>query len=58
MGNNSGDSNFKYLKVWQKAVDFGVRIIQLVDKLNTDRKHFRLIENLEAASQSNIRQYC
>jgi four helix bundle protein len=44
--------SFEDLKVWQKAVEFAEGVIQLVDKLETPRKHFRLIEQLEAASTS------
>jgi len=30
---------FEELKVYQKALDFAVSIINVVDELNTDRKH-------------------
>ena len=43
---------FEELKVYQKALDFAVSIINLVDELDTHRKHYRLIEQLEACSTS------
>ena len=43
---------FEDLKVYQKAVDFAVSVIDVIDELDTPRKHFRLIEQLEAASSS------
>lgn len=43
---------FKELKVWQRAVDFAVDVIDLTENLNTAGKHFRLIEQVEAASAS------
>lgn len=44
--------SFQDLDVWQKAVEFANEVISVVDKLNTDRKHFRLIEQLESAVTS------
>ena len=44
--------SFEDLKVWQKAIDFAEGVIRLIDKLETSRKHYRLIEQLEAASTS------
>ena len=44
--------SFKDLKVWQKAVEFADEVISVVDRLNTGRKHFRLIEQLESAVTS------
>ena len=43
---------FKELKVWQKSIDFADTVIDLIDNLETDRKHFRLIEQLESAVAS------
>lgn len=40
---------FKDLDVWRKAVKFAEAVISVTEKLDTDRKHFRLVENLEAA---------
>ena len=46
--------NFSYenLKVYQKSLDFSVMVIHTVETLNTDRKHYRLIEQLESAATS------
>ena len=44
--------SFEDLKVWKKAVIFAEKIIQTIDEINTPRKHYRLIEQLESASTS------
>jgi four helix bundle protein len=43
---------YKDLMVWQKSIDLATTVIGLVDDLNTDRRHFRLIEQLESAVTS------
>jgi four helix bundle protein len=43
---------FEDLEVWQKPVKFVEDIITLTEDLNTNRKHYRLIENLEASAVS------
>jgi four helix bundle protein len=43
---------FKELKVWHKSVDFADKVIGVIDNLNSSRKHFRLLEQIEAASAS------
>ena len=43
---------FKELKVWQRSVDFATDVIQLISEVETDRKHYRLIEQLESSSTS------
>ena len=43
---------FKDLKVWQKGLYFANDVIDLTENLNTTRKHFRLIEQIEASSAS------
>jgi four helix bundle protein len=43
---------FKDLLVWQKAIDFADFVISLAENLNSDIKHYRLIEQLEAAAAS------
>ncbi len=43
---------FEDLEVWKKSIDFADQVIDLIESLDTDRKHFRLIEQLEAASTS------
>jgi len=44
--------SFEDLEVWQKAVDFADKVISFAEEIQTDRKHFRLIEQLESASTS------
>jgi four helix bundle protein len=43
---------FEDLEVWQKAIDFTNKVINISEEIKTDRKHYRLIEQLEAASTS------
>lgn len=43
---------FKKLKVWKRAVEFADLAITLTESLNTNRKHFRLVEQLESAAAS------
>ena len=43
---------FEDLDVWQKAVEFSRKIIDLTETIETNRKHYRLFEQLESASTS------
>lgn len=43
---------YKNLIVWQKSIDFAINVIDLIDKLDTDRRHYRLIEQLESSTTS------
>ena len=43
---------YEKLSVWDKAVDFAVEVINTVEAINTDRKHYRLLEQIEASSSS------
>ena len=45
-------SSYKDLVVWQKSMILVNDVIDLFDRLETDRKHYRLIEQLEAAVTS------
>ena len=45
-------SSYKDLIVWQKSMPFADQVIQLIDELETSRKHYRLLEQLEAAVTS------
>jgi four helix bundle protein len=49
---NKSQFSFENLDVWQKAVEFANMTISITEQLQTERKHFRLIEQLEAASTS------
>jgi four helix bundle protein len=44
--------SYKNLIVWQKGIEFAINVIDLVDCMETDRKHYRLIEQLEASATS------
>jgi len=43
---------FEELKVYQRALDFSVAVIDIIDEIETPRKHFRLVEQLESSSTS------
>ena len=43
---------FEELKVYQKALDFAVRVIEIIDEIDAPRKHYRLMEQIEASSTS------
>ena len=43
---------FENLKVYQRALDFSVTIIEVIDEIDTPRKHYRLIEQLESSCTS------
>jgi len=38
--------------VKNKAVEFAVQVIEVVEDISTDRKHYRLLEQIEASSAS------
>jgi four helix bundle protein len=43
---------YKELLVWQKSMEFATQVIQMMDGLDTPRKHYRLFEQLESAVTS------
>lgn len=43
---------FEKLQVYQRSLDFAVAVIDIIDDIETPRKHFRLIEQLEASCTS------
>ena len=43
---------FEDLEVYQRAVRFSVSVIKVIDEMDTPRKHYRLIEQLEASCTS------
>jgi four helix bundle protein len=45
-------SNYRKLVVWQKSMLFADQVIALIETLDTSRKHYRLYEQLEAATTS------
>ena len=40
------------MRVWNRSVDFAVKVIELVETIDTGRTHYRLLEQIEAASTS------
>jgi len=43
---------YEKLEVWNKSVDFAVEVIDTVERISSDRKHYRLLEQIEASSTS------
>jgi four helix bundle protein len=43
---------YENLEAWNRAFDFAVRVIETVEDISTDRKHYRLLEQIEASSTS------
>ena len=43
---------YENLDVWNKAVDFAVKVIETVENISTNRKHYRLLEQIESSSTS------
>lgn len=41
---------YKDLMVWQRSMEFASAVIDISEKLDSERKHYRLIEQLEAAA--------
>jgi four helix bundle protein len=52
MVENNKQSSYKELIVWQKSMAMANDVIGMIENLDTDRKHYRLIEQLEAAVTS------
>ncbi len=46
------NSRYKDLLVWQKSLAFANLVLDLIDNIETTRKHYRLIEQLDAAATS------
>ena len=44
--------NFEKLEVWKKAIQYADKILELVANIETDRKHYRLFEQIESAATS------
>lgn len=44
--------SYKELIVWQKSIEFASQVIDHAENLASNRKHFRLVEQLEAAATS------
>lgn len=44
--------SYKDLIIWQKSIEFASNVIDRAEKLASTRKHYRLVEQLEAAATS------
>ena len=44
--------SFEDLEVWQEAVDFADKCLDIIESVETDRRHYRLVEQLESAATS------
>jgi len=49
---------FEDLQVYHRALDFAVAVIDQIEEMDTPRKHYRLIEQLEAACTSIALSTC
>ncbi len=49
---------YENLEVWNKSVDFAVKVINTVENIFTDRKHYRLLEQIEACTTSIAMNTC
>jgi four helix bundle protein len=47
-----GRASYKDLQVWQRSMVLADEVIQLIDEMETPRKHYRLFEQLESAVTS------
>jgi four helix bundle protein len=52
MDKTQENSRYKDLLVWQKSILFADQVLELIDQIDTSRKHYRLLEQLEAAATS------
>ena len=52
MESTGGQFSYKDLTVWKKSIDFASIVISVSETLATHRKHYRLIEQLQAAATS------
>jgi four helix bundle protein len=43
---------FKELIVWQKAIEFAKHVIEKIEKLNSENRHYRIMEQTESAVTS------
>jgi four helix bundle protein len=52
MENSKQHSIYNDLQVWQKSLSYADQVIELIDKIESTRKHYRLYEQLESAVTS------
>lgn len=44
--------SYKDLVVWQKSIEMAIKVVDIAENLSQTKRHFRLIEQLEAAVTS------
>jgi four helix bundle protein len=44
--------SYENLQVWEKAVQYSVDTIEIIDTINSGRRNFRLIEQIESSATS------
>ena len=49
---NNDRFSFEDLEVWQEAVDYADNCLDIIESVRTDRKHYRLVEQLESVATS------
>jgi hypothetical protein len=52
LNNNDRMFAFEDLVVWQKSIEFAEAAINTIDQFEAPRKHYRIIQQLEAAAIS------
>jgi len=43
---------YEDLEVWKRTIDFAVKVIEIIEVIDSGRKHYRLFEQIEASSTS------
>ncbi len=43
---------FEELEVWKRAIEFSIHVIDIIENLESARRHYRLIEQIEASVTS------
>ena len=43
---------YEKLLVWQRAIEWADRVLSIAENIETERKHYRLIEQVEASCTS------
>ena len=49
---NDDRFSFEDLEIWQEAVEFANQCLEITERISNQKKHYRIIEQMEAASTS------
>ena len=49
---NDDKFSFEDLEIWQEAVEFANQCLEITERISNQKKHYRIIEQMEAASTS------